>query len=772
MKDKEFGESLKGFMENNGNADGFFENFDETVPTPDEVIARGEGRATYMTSPAPTPSFTRDELKRRNRKTWAKRLAPIVSVAACAAIVFGVVIPRAGSGAADFPFAAAEFSNYENVVASEDYDNLFRKIKAVSSDDRYSDSILGPLSLDGDVLYESALPDNVGVGKSEASSPVKSDTSADSALAENAPQADAEFSDTNIQTEGVMEADVVKTDGDLIFAINSENLAILKASDGQPEVISKIDQQVGDGQYYFEMFILENRLVCIRQGYNANDLRANGEADKEALDKLPKRTEGCIAYPTEGFRTDTSVDVFDITEPKNPVKINSLSQSGDYITSRMIGDKLYLITSYSEIYSGDIRALEPETFVPLYAAGEKQYVSEAADIAFAPDTDEAAYTVISGIDATAADFVSRKSVMGYTGQVYSSAANIFLTADKYKEDKRKEGKYTYYTSGDRTEITKVSISDGEVTTGAAATVPGSILNQFSMDEWGGVLRVVTTEDIYGWVEYNSAKDAAKDGVPMAQEQSYRSNALYTLDENMELLGKVDKLAKDEQIYSCRFMEDICYFVTFLNTDPLFSVDVSDPSDPKVLGALKIPGFSEYLHPYDDGLLFGLGKDADERTGDVGALKLSMFDNSDPANVKEKHTLVLDGEYYSPAEYNHKAILVDKRKNLVAFPAEDSYLIYSYSDERGFEKLAEIQLKSEDVSGYHGYYDTKELRGLFIGDIFYVISPNTVQTYDMNDGFARLGSARIGKDAHSVTETSYWDWEMGNGGAVIQPFAIE
>jgi uncharacterized secreted protein with C-terminal beta-propeller domain len=152
-------------------------------------------------------------------------------------------------------------------------------------------------------------------------------------------------------------------------------------------------------------------------------------------------------------------------------------------------------------------------------------------------------------------------------------------------------------------------------------------------------------------------------LPWDEDGSKTFNALYVLDADLQVAGSITDLAQDEVIYSARFDGDIGYFVTFRQVDPLFAVDLSNPKAPVVLSALKIPGFSEYLHLWSDGRLFGLGRDADVETGRAGRMKLSMFDTSDPADVTERKTLLLDSDY-SAALYNHKAILISRDKNLI------------------------------------------------------------------------------------------------------------
>ena len=207
-----------------------------------------------------------------------------------------------------------------------------------------------------------------------------------------------------------------------------------------------------------------------------------------------------------------------------------------------------------------------------------------------------------------------------------------------------------------------------------------------------------------------------------------------LDDDLKIIGIISDLAPDEQIYSVRFDGEVGYFVTFRQVDPLFSVDLSNPAAPKIMGELKIPGFSQYLHVYGEDLLFGLGMTADEKTGRTGSLKLSMFDVSNPYDVTEKHQLVLE-ENYSTALYNHKAILVAKEKDLIAFPVDKGYKVFGYDEMTGFINVGEIE--TDNWCG--------DSRGVYIDDYFYVCSDKQIYILDMNN-FALAKELTIGKDA--------------------------
>ncbi|MGM9975274.1 MAG: beta-propeller domain-containing protein, partial [Clostridiaceae bacterium] len=206
-----------------------------------------------------------------------------------------------------------------------------------------------------------------------------------------------------------------------------------------------------------------------------------------------------------------------------------------------------------------------------------------------------------------------------------------------------------------------------------------------------------------------------------------SNGIYVLDRNLKVVGGLSGLAPDEYVYSVRFFGDIAYFVTFRQVDPLFTVDLSNPKEPVLIGSLKIPGFSDYLQGYGEGLLFGFGQSATEE-GRVTGLKLSMFDISRPGEVKEVAVKELEGKW-SEASYNHKAILASPNKDVIAFATENYYFIYGYHKDKGFYEKAAIDLKDYD-------YNT---RGIYIGDCFYVCTSRGITSYDMNKDYIKIDS---------------------------------
>ncbi len=515
-----------------------------------------------------------------------------------------------------------------------------------------------------------------------------------------------DYSDTNVQVAGVQESDIVKTDGKYIYSISGKKIYIISAADGRMSKVSELscydyDEYGQQKGYAFEMYITGNRLAVLKNYYDYSY--------KDTVTGSPA-AKGYF-MPPRFTKARTGVEIYDISDRASPIFLTSYSQSGSYVSSRMINDYVYLVTNeglYSMVKD------DPTTYIPMVYSGDKGSLlsPENIHITIGPeDGYPAQYLVVSGIDAAKGELISTKSVLGYGNSVYSSLNNLYIASySQYKNDNA-------YT--DATRILRFSINNGIIELKSEGIVNGSLLNQFSMDEYNDVLRVVTT--------VNSVSAKSSDGMI---SKSYMYNCLYTLDLSLKTIGKTEGLASGERVYSARFVGDTGYFVTFRQVDPLFTVDLSDPQKPEVLSELKIPGFSQYLHPYGEGLLFGLGRNADEKSGKADFLKLSMFDTSDPGNVTEAAKAIIDGVYYSEASSNHKAILIDKDKNIIAFPADGKYYIYSYTHENGFMQKAVIS-SSEDTNELPYYY-YQSMRGLYIGGYFYIISDSGISSYGIKD----------------------------------------
>lgn len=514
------------------------------------------------------------------------------------------------------------------------------------------------------------------------------DSAADAAVNEES----SEYSGTNVQVEGVDEGDIVKTDGEYIYALSSGDIVIYKADGENSRKIGSIAAS-GENRWVSEMYICNNVLVLVK---NEGGYFICGDS---------------VPYGTAAETEKTIAEFYDVSDPSAPVLRDTVGQDGWLLTSRLYDGKLYLISTYTVWNEPDED--DPQTYVPSYYRNGESSLAECDCISIATGMSGASYVVAACYDVKSGEQTAQRAVLGAGTQLYMNESSLYLASSRYEEtysNERKEDVYTVkdYAGEQFTDITRINAAD--LTVAATGTVKGFLESQFSMDEYEGKLRLVTTQEPEHYTVYTDEKHGFENW-EWPEEEEASSNGLYILDGNLKQLAAVEGLAEGERVYSVRFDGDFVYFCTFRQVDPLFAVNVSDPKNPKILSELKISGFSEYLHPWSDTRLFGLGNEADEDSGATEGIKLVMFDISDKENVTAKHTFNLGGDSYSEALYNHKAILVSPEKALIAFGAENKYLVFSYSDEGGFKQQASI-----DLGEYWG-----SSRGLYIGDCAYIVS---------------------------------------------------
>lgn len=626
------------------------------------------------------------------------------------------MIPMEGAGGAGEE-QPLESDTLKRAQKSGDYTEIFTTITALREKEKQQNTADGHPPATGIVAEteeaigadEGAVPGDAAVGADDAA------PEAGNSVSEN-----KEYSDTNLQVAGVQEADIIKTDGKYIYAVADLHVYILEENDGQPKIVSQIDKSPAEDTEPFkaevlirDMYVAGDRLV-LRTYVRNHDLYWEDEGPYAEKRYLPA-----------GHVGNDVIEVYDISDRAQPVLLNQLGQSGDIISSRMVGNILYLVSS---CYVWDeIQEEEPSTFVPSLASGEKTEPVTADCIYLLPEPEGTQYLVVSSVDVTdPVDFLDSKAVLGCGSEIYCNADNLFV-ALVTSETVNNVWK-------NKTQLYRFSLTDGVIALEAEGSVPGSILNQFSMDEHDGHLRLVTTENVTHYIN---------EGMYSSAIAEKSKNHLFILNSELEQVGSLEDLARNEQIYSARFMGDTGYFVTFRQVDPLFAVDLSDPDDPEILSELKLPGFSNYLHPFGKNLLLGFGQDADEKTGITQGLKLSMFDTSDLSAVYEKDSLLLGEQYmWSDALYNHKAFFADAEKGLIGFPAEDQYLVYQYSPRSGFRQIACLTLE-EAGSGEYDY----DLRGFYIGDVFYLYGHRGLAAFRLKD-FSRISTLLWEVDPHA------------------------
>lgn len=580
---------------------------------------------------------------------------------------------------------------------------------------------------------EMSAETSTATSEDKASGNAAKDESADMDLSEGSKEGGKDYSTTNLQMEGVDESDIAKIDGSYIYTVEDKYIVITDIRDGKLEEVTRfLPKDCGAADRVMEIYVDGDQLILVVQGYETS-LDGNSKAgsdketsDKETSDKETKDEEnsdketavsdvakdGAFCYKMNGKST-TQIQVYSIVDRKNPEFEGRLIQDGYYNTSRKIGDVVYLFTQYNmtsdvtsyvekkhgveDLKEGNGVSSLAEAVIPK-VNGEKVAASEI----YLPESSGESGILVSSLDVNKPDKVldSKLVISGYA-QTYISKDALYL----YEED---------YDGAMITNIAKFALDEGRISGVAAAAVSGYVRDTFAINASDGYLRVLTTD-------YSTEDEV---------------NALYILDENMKLTGQLTGIAPGEEIYAARFMGNTGYFVTYRNTDPLFTVDLSDPAKPEIIGELKVTGFSEYLHFWDDTHLLGIGYESDENTGNIENIKLSMFNIENPGEVTEEAKLVLKDVDYSEALYDYKSVIISKDKNLIGLVCEDysgsrtkqTYQIYSYENGT-FKKQAEIP-------GINGA-NYENVRGMYSGNVFYLWINDNITSYDMTDGFKKI-----------------------------------
>jgi len=450
----------------------------------------------------------------------------------------------------------------------------------------------------------------------------------------------ADYSETNIQVEGVDEADIIKNDGSHIYLVKGDTVRIVKA---WPASVMKEDSIIdfGDDSFYpRELYVEDDKLIVIGRAANYYELMPVNSAE--------------MVMPPYYNSQQTKVYVYDIADRSNPEKLRHIAFDGSYKTSRRIGNQLYLVlNAHPNVWAWDYIE-KGDDFLPSLIDGEDtpEAMVGCADIRYFPGYSLPQYLITASFDINNSDSkIHRNVFLGSSDNVYSSQTDLFVASTAFD--------YNRYTDWDwsrdrtKTHVFRFELNGGEMNFKSRGEVPGQILNQFSMDQYSGYFRIAT----------NSGNTWNDDDPAM--------NNVYVLDGEMKTIGSLEGLAKGERIYSTRFVGNRLYMVTFKRIDPLFVIGLSNPRQPVVLGELKIPGFSEYLHPYDANHIIGFGQETTENQwgGTVtDGFKMAIFAVSNVSSPKQKFVEHIgDRGTYSELLNNHKALLFDKDKELLAFP---------------------------------------------------------------------------------------------------------
>lgn len=528
-----------------------------------------------------------------------------------------------------------------------------------------------------------------------------------------------EFSSTNNQVEGIEEGDITVTDGQYIYTLVDNRIIIVDAKD--LKVVKRL--VVKKDVYPTQLMLHDQTLIVAYAEYV--------QTQKE---------------PYYDGKSVTKVAFYDVSDAKNPALIREVGHDGDIVNIRKSGNYLYVVSSRTPSYwilpENPNVELRPSTY-----DGDGEQLLPFDKIRVLPENPAPNYLIVSAIDVSKAKTAkwNTQSFLGNRGQLYMSPKAIYIASMNYN--------WLPFTSGaveerslvdsttnivlpkqeNETTIYKITIDKTSISMDAQGKVKGSVLNQFSMDEHNGYLRIATTEGSAWGTEANS------------------KNHLFILDSKLKQVGAVNDLAKGERIYSARFMGDKAYLVTFKETDPLFVIDTKNPKAPKVLGELKIPGFSNYLHPIGENHLLGIGYDTEMRMDEnskepfvvTKGMKLSLFNVTNINKPVEQQAVIIGGlGTYSSVNYDHKALFRDSRNDLFGFPIT----VYKETDEEGRLKYegtgahiykvtssgitltGELMELARPGEQYEDSYNTVQ-RLLYIDNELYTVSRSKITSYD-------------------------------------------
>lgn len=640
--------------------------------------------------------------KRINRGKGAKITKTVVSLAASLILVVGLGIT------ADRTKNYFDMNKQEQIITNQIVDSDYSQIENVVlsyyrdifNNQNNDDFELFEDIFDGGVKNESAM-DMAAGGAASGSASSSQNTNGGTA-------GGTSFGETNTQVQGVDEADLIKNDGSYIYYLNNNKVIITDCRDSANMSIVSETELFEDTLTYnifgSEMYLYDDKLIVV----------INESSDYE---QVTNSSNGalcdCVCY---ALKTDTIIKVFDVADKTNPVLSYTQKITGNSVSSRMINDKLITVSQFSIPYyqlSGDdfedACYMLKSLCIPEYSVNDGELKKIPSDrITMFDEESPTVYTVTSIINLS--DLSAEPCVNAFLGgaeDIYCTGDELFLAESMTSWWTRENENIVKDDNGKEfstvTKIHKMDITDDGVNYVTSATVGGHCINQFSMDKNGDYFRIATN----GW-SYNG---------------SNQKTMVYVLDKDMKIVGFLDAIAPGEQMKSARFLGDMLYLVTFMQTDPLFTVDLSDPANPELKGELKIPGFSSYLHPIGNGLVIGIGEGGTD-SGLNGKGKISLFDVSDPASPKELDNYTTN--YAGTLNSNHKAFLIiDENTFAVPFFC---YGVAEYIIVFSIENNGIIIDNTYDCLKNSPYYNVA--RGTFIDSVFFAVNNNGIVAYDM------------------------------------------
>jgi uncharacterized secreted protein with C-terminal beta-propeller domain len=553
-----------------------------------------------------------------------------------------------------------------------------------------------------------------------------------------AAQDQADYSGTNVQVQGVDEADIVKNDGQYIYTLNQQQLSVVKAVPADKmQLTARINYDNNFSPR--DLYIDAGHLIVI------GDTRTPEPLYQEKRKAAP-------ALPYYNPQTCKAI-IYDLKDKSQLSKIREIEIEGYCLSSRKIGSSLYLVANRNINY---YRPGDP-VILPTYrdSAVGPEFQSLSCDkINYFPNCIYRSFVIVAAVNTdNLAQKVDIKTYLGNGDNIYASPSNLYIAVNSYPQVQPllEDSAFPEDSAPEAaTEIYRFALQGASTTCTGKGTVPGTILNQFSLDEHQGFLRIATTS-----------------GEIWSRGDNTSKNHIYILDKELKMTGKLENIAPGEKIYSTRFMGNRAYMVTFRKVDPFFVIDLKNPQEPVILGKLKIPGYSDYLHPYDENHIIGFGKDTVEVKGQNGesqafyqGLKIAVFDVTSVSQPVEMSRAVI-GDRGTDSEIlnNHKALLFAQEKNLMAFPVtlmeleadngtkagdataygsftfQGAY-IYNIDLTKGLQykgRISHLETADYQRAGDFWYDSPNNInRILYIGNVLYTVSPGKIQAQSITD----------------------------------------
>ncbi len=527
--------------------------------------------------------------------------------------------------------------------------------------------------------------------------------SAGSLETESSPSSDSNsyrYSETNTQVQGIDEPDIVKTDGEYIYynpqiysywtyTSRSKTFVI----NALPANESKVNRTISKSG---EMLLLNDKLIFLsNRKISGYDIKEN-----KTLWNLNLNNSYIITARAYNGKVYVVLKKYLNFENHNIVPLDGVVIRPTeiyYPRGNLQLNELYFVFEIDPNtgkVDKKVSFLGPSSDTTIYMSKKNIYVAMSYR-----KTD---YDIIKGFilenkKSLPKSLINRlKEVESYDISEYSKLNEIEIALNKYRltlsDDERLKFNSdfeNYFKEHekelDRTRIAKISLDS--LTLDRSADIEGRLLNQFSMDEFNNDLRVVVTRGTWD----NS------------------DNKLYIFDSNLNLISETNNFGTNERVYAVRFIGNKAYVVTYKETDPLFIMDLSNPKDPKIVGQLNISGYSSYLHPINDNLLIGIGREG-------SSVKISLFDVSDDEHPKELSRYYLK-EYWSEVLYNHHAFLIDKKHSIFFIPASKGGYVFSY--------------KNNKLDLVHAVSQPGVKRAVYINDYLYILSNSNMIVLDEN-----------------------------------------